>query len=106
MDLDSAGADGQNVGRNEAFGHGTTGTPSQVASSLNQESAVYNSKVPGKFSAHSVLTPLMSNPGGNGMSAENAANRTVTGDYLGSVNGVSQQSYQQTAMLKMMGKEF
>jgi hypothetical protein len=103
MDYDSGA---ENVGRNAAFGHGTTGTPDRIASSLNEDSAVFNSKVPGKFSAHSVLTPLGTNPGGNGMSAQDAENRTITGSYMGSANGVSEQNYQQTAMLRMMGKEF
>jgi hypothetical protein len=104
MDLDSAGA--ENVGRNEAFSQGHMGAPGRVASSLAEDSAVYNSKVPGKFTAHSVLTPLGTNPGGNGMSAQDAENRTITGSYLGSANGVSQGNYQATAMLKMMGEEF
>lgn len=37
----------ENIGRTEAFSQGTTGTPWTVASSLNTDSAVFNSKVAG-----------------------------------------------------------
>lgn len=106
MDLDQAGADGEYVGRNAAFGQGRYGTPGSVASTMNEDSAVFNAKVAGAAATpHSVLQPLMANPGGLGMSKENADNRTITGQYLGSGNGMSKDSFDKVSMLRMIGGE-
>jgi hypothetical protein len=103
MDLDQAGAGTEQVGRNEAFGQGTTGTPWTVASSLNQESSVLNAKVAGTaYSPQSVLQPMMKNPGGNGMSAKDAENRTMTGDYYGNDNGSSESTFKTSSMMKLL----
>lgn len=100
MDLDSAGS-GQ-PGRNEAFGQGSAGAPQNIASSLNQDSAVFNSKVPGQFTAHSVLQPFMQQSG-NGMSAEDAQ-RLIPGGMLPSANGASPESAKAAALLQLSGR--
>lgn len=84
MDLDQAGS--ASPGRTEAFGDGVNGTPGSVASALDEQSAVFNSQVPGKFTPHSVLQSVM--PSGNGKSAEDAQ-RTYPGGYTApSPNGI------------------
>lgn len=103
MDDQTAGT----PGRTESFGQGVNGTPGQVQSSLNEDSAVFNQKVAGSaYNAHSVLQPLQSNPGGNGMSAQDASEkRDMLGNYMGSGNGTSADQYQQTSMLRMQGND-
>jgi hypothetical protein len=44
------------------------------------------------------------NPGGNGMSASDAARRTIDGQYLGSVNGSSASSFEPAAYLRLTGE--
>ena len=101
-----------NAGRTGQFNTGQTGEqdPGNIASvlsaapdpSLVSRSLQFNSQVTGARPT-SVLQPLMRNPGGNGMSAADAARRTVTGQYLGSVNGTSQSSFEPAAMLRLSG---
>jgi hypothetical protein len=105
VDLDQAGAGTENIGRNEAFGQGMQTRPTTFASSLADDSAVFNAKVAGSaYSPHSILQPLMRNPGGNGMSAQDASNRDILGNSFGTGNGYNPQSYQQAAMLRLAGR--
>jgi hypothetical protein len=59
---------------------------------------------PGGFRPTSVLQPIMRNPGGNGMSAADAARRLPIGQYLGSVNGTSADSFEPSAMMRLSGQ--
>lgn len=99
MDLNQAGT--ALPGRTASFQDGMNGTPGSVASGLNEDSAVFNSKVPGQFTPHSVLAGL---PGmsGNGMS-EDDKERVLPGGYqLPSANGQSNESYQAARMMRLM----
>lgn len=99
MDFDQAGA---LPGRTESFQQGQTGG-GPVASSLNEDAAVFNSKVPGSYTPHSVLQEL---PGmsGNGMDAASAARRLPGGYVRPSSNGSSTESYEATSMMQLMGR--
>lgn len=99
MDLDQAG--GTLPGRTESFYHGVDGTPGMVASGLNEDSAVFNSKVPGQFTPRSVLAGL---PGmsGNGMSDADR-DRILPGGYrLPSSNGMSSGDYDAAMRLRLV----
>lgn len=102
MDLDQAGGD-TIPGRTESFYDGMQGTPGSVASSLNAESAMFNSKVPGAFTPHSVLQEI---PGmsGNGLSAADSERKLPGGYTMPSANGSSQQSYQAASMMRLMSR--
>lgn len=102
MDLNQAGT--ATPGRTEAFGEGMFGTPGAVASSLNEDSAVFNSKVPGQFTPHSVLQglPGMSGNGGD----EVAQQRKLPGGYtLPSSNGIGSGDYEQAMRLHMLSNQ-
>jgi hypothetical protein len=94
---------GGNAPRSAAFSIGHLGDPGNAATSLNQDSARWNP--PGGFRPTSVLQSVMRNPGGLGMSAGDASRRLVTGQYLGSVNGTSESSFQPAAMLRLNGDD-
>jgi hypothetical protein len=59
--------------------------------------------IAGQSRPHSILQPLGANPGGLGMSAEDAANRLPDGTWMGAQNGVSSESYQPSKMLRLVG---
>lgn len=101
MDLDQAGTD--MPGRNASFSDGVQGTPSMVASGLAEQSAIFNSKVPGQFTPHSVLQGL---PGmsGNGMSAEDAQRKMPGGYTLPSSNGMAANDYDTAMRLKLANR--
>jgi hypothetical protein len=90
--------------RSAAFSGGAA--PVDPGNSAGVQSEVYNSEqynvlVPHQWRPTSVLQNPMSNPGGNGMSAGDAARRTVDGQYLGSVNATSASSFEPAAMLRL-----
>ena len=95
---------GGNAGRTEQLGIGMQGDdPANAASSLNQDAARWNT--PAAYRPASILQPIMTrNPGGNGMSASDAARRTIDGQYLGSVNGSSASSFEPAAYLRLTGE--
>lgn len=98
-----AGTDDEFVGRNAAFSQGRLGTPAHVASSLNYDSAVFNSKVPGRFTPQSVLQPLQQRTA-NGMSSQDFE-RVLPGGYtLPSMNGSDESSYKTASMMRMLGR--
>ena len=89
---------------------GALGDPDNAATSLGQDRSLtmnsmqFNGQVPAGVRPTSVLQPLMSNPGGNGMSASDASRRLPTGQYLGSVNGTSTASFEPAAMMRLQGQ--
>jgi hypothetical protein len=99
----------QNAPRVQEFSTGQQGEtdPARTASIRNQDpglnlnSQQFNAQVPTRVRPTSVLQPLAKNPGGNAMSAGDAARRTVDGTYLGSVNATSLSSFEPSAMLKL-----
>jgi hypothetical protein len=93
------------AGRNDQFTTGVVGDPGSAAGVQSEiaDADKFNAMVPHQFEPHSVLTPIMKNPGGNGMSAGDAARRTFDGTYLGSVNGTSASSFEPAAMLRLTG---
>lgn len=102
MDLNQAGT--ATPGRTQSFSDGVQGTPGMVATGLAQESAMFNSRVPGKFTPHSVLQEI---PGmsGNGMSQADRQ-RVLPGGYtMPSANGSSEQSYQAASMMRLMSRD-
>lgn len=102
MDLNQAGVGAS--GRNASFSDGVSGTPNMVSSGLAEQSAIFNSKVPGVFTPKSVLAGL---PGisGNGMSAADAQ-RVMPGGYqLPSANGMAQSDYDPTMKMRMLGNQ-
>jgi hypothetical protein len=92
-----------NAPRTPEFNTGITGDPGTAEASLDADADRFNNLSPHQFVPTSVLQPIESNPGGNGMSAGDAARRTITGEYMGSVNGMSASSFQPAAMLRMSG---
>lgn len=98
MDLQQPGEVTQ-PGRTESFYDGVQGTPSMTASGLAEESAMFNSKVPGKFTPHSVLQGI-SGTSGNGMS--DTSRFLPNGQLLPSQNGSSEESYQATQQMRFM----
>jgi hypothetical protein len=100
MNLDEAGTG--MPGRTEAFSHGVNGTPTMVASGLAEQSAMFNSQVPGRFTPHSVLQGL---PGmsGNGMSEEDAQRKLPGGYTLPSSNGMATGDYDSAMKLRLLG---
>lgn len=91
------------------FSKGITGEtdPANTASvfSLNRDSARFNAMVPHQFRPSSVLQPIQSNPGGNGMSAGQAARRFADGTSMGNPNGMAESSFQKAALLKLAGQD-
>jgi hypothetical protein len=94
--------------RSNAFRTGVLSDPGSAASSLNQDpgltlnSQQFNAQVPAGVRSSSVLTPIMRNPGGLGMSAGDAARRLPDGTYMGSVIGTSQSSFEPAVMRRIM----
>lgn len=107
----SAAMTGGNAPRSAEFSTGQAGDPGHIASVRNQDpglslsSMQFNAQTPAGVRATSVLQPIMRNPGGNGMSAADAARRLPTGQYLGSINGTSQSSFEPAAMLRITGQQ-
>lgn len=62
-----------------------------VASGLAEASAIFNSKVPGKFTPHSILQSIA--PSGNGMSAADKERQLPGGGHLPQPDGISQNDY-------------
>jgi hypothetical protein len=94
---------GGNSSRSASFALGQAGDPGNAATSLNQDSKQWNP--PAGLRPTSVLQPIMRNPGGNGMSADDAARRLPTGEYMGSVNGTSASSFEPSAMMRLTGHQ-
>jgi hypothetical protein len=96
-----------NAPRSAEFNTGQAGDPGNIASVRNQDPSLslnseqFNGQVPAGVRPTSVLQPLMKNPGGLGMSAGDAARRLPTGQYMGSVNGTSESSFEHAAMLRL-----
>jgi hypothetical protein len=100
--------------QNDAFGAGVNhpinqGHANAASISLDQAGESFTSAVlAGQNRPHSVLQGLQGyqpNPGGLGMSAEDAANRLPDGQWMGSADGMSQDSYEPTRMLHMSGDD-
>jgi hypothetical protein len=89
---------------------GALGDPGSAPTSSGEDAGLalsagqFNSQVPGRARATSVLQPLGSNPGGNGMSKGDAARRTIDGQYLGSINATSESSFTPAAWLRLSGQ--
>jgi hypothetical protein len=81
--------------------------PNKTASvfNLNADSARYNAMVPRQFGPTSVLQTVVRNPGGNGMSAGQAARRWADGSPQGNPNGMAQSSFEKAVLLKMAGQD-
>lgn len=96
--------------RGQEFDTGRAGEtdPGRTASIRNNQdpglslsSQQFRAQVPVGVRPTSVLQPIMRNPGGNGMSAGDAARRMVDGTYLGSINATSASSFKPSAMLRL-----
>jgi hypothetical protein len=72
--------------------------------SLNRDAARFNAQVPHQMRP-TFLTPIQRNPGGNGMSADQAARRFADGTPMGNPNGISASSFQKAALLRMAGQD-
>lgn len=107
-------ATGGNAGRGGEFATGITGDPGSLAGVASEvaNSERFNAMVPhqfgqvapGGYRPSSVLTPFGRNPGGNGMSAGDAARRWADGTPMGSVNATSLSSFEPAAMLRASGQ--
>ncbi|HUN30383.1 MAG TPA: hypothetical protein VMU95_00070 [Trebonia sp.] len=97
--------------QNDAFGAGVSHQVNEDrfnggSLSLAQAGESFTSQVSsGLGRPHSVLQSLGANPGGLGMSAEDAANRMPDGTWMGAQNGVSQESYEPTKMLRLVATD-
>ena len=81
----------------------SAGTATTRASNgLLADSQQFNAQV-GGYRPASVLTPIMKNPGGLGMSAADASRRLADGTFLGTGNGMSESSFEPAAMLRLSG---
>ena len=97
----SPDATGGNAGRTGEFSTGITGTPVVPgAESLTIASARYNAQVPSQYRPTSILQPIMRRSA-NGMSAD--TRRWADGTPMGSLNGVSESSFEPPAMLRLSG---
>jgi hypothetical protein len=95
------GATGGNAGRGAEFATGITGATAEPGSeSLTIASARYNSQVPTQYRPSSVLQPIMRRSA-NGMSAD--TRRWADGTPMGSLNGISESSFEPAAMLRLSG---
>lgn len=101
---------GGNAPRSPQFQTGMAGDPDSAATvtarpdaGLTADSMQWTAQAGGGYRPSSVLTPIMKNPGGLGMSAGDAARRTFDGQYLGSVVGTSESSFGPAAMLRLSG---
>jgi hypothetical protein len=82
--------------------------PRQPFPSMTSEQAAgarFNAQVPRTWRPSSVLQPLMTNQLGLGYSAGDNARRMWNGKYLGSINGVAENSFEPAALLKMSGQD-
>lgn len=100
-----------NAPRSAEFATGTQGDPGSAATvttqadaGLTDDSMQWNAQAGGGYRPSSVLTPIGKNPGGNGMSVGDASRRTFDGQYLGSVVGTSESSFEPAAMLRLLGQ--
>jgi hypothetical protein len=93
------------AGRSGEFATGVIGDPANTASvsSLVQDADRFNSLVPRQFEQHSVLQTAM--PSANGMSAADYQ-RMLPGlsRPLPSPNGSSQDSYNQSILMRLRGE--
>jgi hypothetical protein len=101
-----------NSGRTAQFSTGQTGDPGNIAASasqdpgLNLNSAQFNGQVSaGVGRPTSVLQNVMPNPGGNGMSAGQAARRFADGTPIGNPNGIAADQLERAALLRMTGQD-
>jgi hypothetical protein len=97
-------AAGPPEGRLGAF---TTPYAAGDTAGLARAQMAYNESVPRSFRPSSLLTPInySRNPGGNGMSSDQAARRFPDGTPMGNPNGISESSFQQAAMLRLSGQD-
>ncbi len=100
------GSPGSTAGESRSNSFSTGAAPVDPGNSAGVQSEVYNSEqynalVPHQWRPTSVLQNPMTNPGGNGMSAADAARRTINGTYLGSIDGTSASSFEPAAMLRL-----
>jgi hypothetical protein len=100
--------------RLDGFSTGVRGDASSAAGVGSEiaNSARYNAMVPRQVGSAgltvrptSVLQSLSTNPGGLGMSAGDSARRMYNGQYLGSVVGTSESSFEPSALLRMSGQD-
>ncbi len=102
---------GGNASRSDSFATGTQGDdPGNTATAtvrpnvgLTADSLQFRAQTPAGYRPSSVLTPIMKNPGGNGMSAGQAALRFPDGTSMGNANGISADQLETSALLKMSG---
>jgi hypothetical protein len=103
------GAPGESGGHLPSFQTGISGetNPENTASvfNLSRDSARFNSLVPHQFTPQSTLLAIQRNPGGNGMSAGQAARRWADGSPMGNPNGIAEDSFQKAALLRMAGQD-
>lgn len=102
------GDPGESGGHLPSFQTGITGetNPANTASvfNLDRNAARFNAMVPHQMRP-TFLTPVMKNPGGNGMSAGQAARRWADGTPIGNPNGIAEDGLQKAALLKMAGQD-
>lgn len=91
------------MNNNAEFGSGVShlqNTSRANENSLQQQSAMWNDAVKATIGVpQSILQPL--EPSSDGMSAQDAADRTFAGQYLGNTNGESSPSFMQEAEMKL-----
>jgi hypothetical protein len=93
----------EQTGRNAAFGQGSSGNPYRVASSLSQDSAMYNDAVGKNFTPTSVLNQTVTS--GNGMSGQDYSSRMLSnGTLLPDANGMAPDTSQGIAKLLLDGQ--
>jgi hypothetical protein len=100
---------GGNTGRKGELAKGALGDFAGLAPGSSGEDAglalsgqQFNSQVAHGVRPTSVLQPLA--PSANGYSAGDAARRTFDGQYLGSINGTSEQGFERAALLRLTGQ--
>ena len=103
---------GGNAGRSQQLQVGATGDPDSAATAtarpnvgLTADSLQWRAQTPTGYRPSSILTPIGRNPGGNGMSAGDAARRWADGTPMGSVLGTSESSFEPAALLRQSGLE-
>lgn len=101
---------GGNAPRSVSFETGQAGDPDNTATAtvrpnvgLTADSLQFRAQTPAGYRPSSVLVPIMKNPGGNGMSASQAALRFPDGTSMGNANGISADQLESAALLKMSG---
>lgn len=104
MDLAEAGeGQAEYTGRSEAFGHGSSGNPYRVSSSLGDTSKQWTDAVGSGFTPQSVLNTTVAS--GNGMSANDYSTRMLSnGSMLPTLNGMDTKTNQGIAKLLLDGQ--